>query len=158
MCLLLTAILTQLRQFLPTTGHPHPHPAGLIHTRPSPAVPLIFIDTCPAVMPITCSLGPSPPSLLPLYCLLMNPIVPHTIPALLLSPLPSPKRLLSHVSHSTLKGLAWRARRSQPTRTVFWALRPEPDDGSQSRPVVLRLVFLAFSCRVGPLPVDGSEY
>ena len=43
-------------------GRPHPYPAVLTYTQQfsfTPgAVPLIFIDICPAVMPITCGLGP----------------------------------------------------------------------------------------------------
>ena len=94
------AVLTHTRSSSPIPGSPHPHPAVLIHSWLSPAVPLIFIDICPAVIPITCCLG-APPSLLPPYRLLMHPIVPRTIPVVLLSPLPSPKQPLSHMSHST---------------------------------------------------------
>ena len=79
-CLQFPAVLTHTQSSLPTPGRSHPHPAVLTHTRPfsptpdrhqlspaviphsppSPAVPLIFVDTFPAVIPITCGVCPTP--------------------------------------------------------------------------------------------------
>ena len=73
-------VLTHPRPFSPTPGRFHPPPAVFIHTRhrpyPYPVVisyprplfpvphrpcsPLIFVDTFPDIIPITCSVCPTP--------------------------------------------------------------------------------------------------
>jgi len=61
LCLPSPAVITQPRRFSPTPGRPHPPPAVITHSRPSPVVPLTyFFDTCPAVISINCSFYPPP--------------------------------------------------------------------------------------------------
>ena len=94
-CLQFPAVLTHTRSSLPTPGRPYPHPAVISNPRPLfpiPCRPLqspssLLTHSWPSFqLPAVCV--PPPPSLLSPYRLLMPPIV-RTIPAVLLSPLPS---------------------------------------------------------------------
>ena len=54
------AVLTHTRPSLPIPGRHQVSPPIIPYSLPSPAVPLIFVDTFPAVIPITCSVCPTP--------------------------------------------------------------------------------------------------
>ena len=68
------AVFTHTRPFSPTLGRFHPHstpslpipgrhqlsPPVIPCSPPSPAAPLIFVDTFPDIIPITCSVCPIP--------------------------------------------------------------------------------------------------
>jgi len=81
------AVLTHPWPSLHAPDRHYPPPALMTHPRPSPVVPLTFVNTCPAAFVNTCRLFPLPPSSPTPYRLLILPVVPRAIPAVLPSPL-----------------------------------------------------------------------
>jgi len=71
------------------TGHHHlspilclPSPAVITHPRPSPAVPLTIVNTCPAVFVNTCRLHPHPAVLTHTRPYQPSPaVIPHSLPS-----------------------------------------------------------------------------
>ena len=59
-CLQFPAVLTHTRPSSPTPSRHQPSPPVIPHSLPSPPVPLIFVDTLQAVIPITHTMCPTP--------------------------------------------------------------------------------------------------
>ena len=95
-CLQFPVVLTRTQPFSLTPDRPYPYPAVISYPRPLFTIPhrplqspSFLLTHSPPLFQLPAVCVPPSPSLPSPYRLLMPPIVTRTIPAVLLSPLPS---------------------------------------------------------------------